>query len=355
MRKMKQSIVENKSVFVGLEDSKRKWKLCVRSDGMVAHDTSMPTKYDELKAFFNNRLPGCRIRVMYEAGFQGFWLHDRLEEDGIDCAVIPPHLVTEPKVNRVKTDKADARRLAKVLEHHDYRSECFVPDRERREDRQISRTLDRVNKDVKVYRNNIQSLISFHGIATGLPDTKWNKEQFRSLRELPLDEALQTSLKILLDILGKLWEVQIELRQRLVALTKKARYAQTYKIIRSLPGIGWYTAIRLVLELGEDLSRFASGKCIAAFFGLTGRENSTGETVRRGGITLMGNGMMRSWLVEAAWTAIRKDPALLDKYRRVANSSSKKKKAIVAVARILAVRMRACVLSGTPYVLGTIQ
>jgi hypothetical protein len=62
-------------------------------------------------------------------------------EDGIDCVGIPPHLVTEPKVNRVKTDKRDANRLALVLENHDFKDACHVPDKERREDRQISRTL----------------------------------------------------------------------------------------------------------------------------------------------------------------------------------------------------------------------
>ncbi len=58
----------------------------------------------------------CTTSVMYEAGFKGLNLYDRLTEDGIDCVVIPPHLVTEPKVNKIKTDKRDARRLALVLE-----------------------------------------------------------------------------------------------------------------------------------------------------------------------------------------------------------------------------------------------
>ena len=54
---------------------------------------------------------------MYEAGFQGFWLHDLLEKDGIDCIVTPPNKVVQEKDNRVKTDKVDARRLAKNLEN----------------------------------------------------------------------------------------------------------------------------------------------------------------------------------------------------------------------------------------------
>jgi hypothetical protein len=55
--------------------------------------------------------------------------------------VVPAHLVTEPKVNKVKRDKRDAKRLAFILEDHDFKSSCPVPGKERREDRQISCTL----------------------------------------------------------------------------------------------------------------------------------------------------------------------------------------------------------------------
>ena len=63
-----------------------------------------------------NRYQECEIKVMYEAGFQGFWLHDLLEEDGIDCCVTPANKVTWAKDDRVKTDKRDARRLAQSSE-----------------------------------------------------------------------------------------------------------------------------------------------------------------------------------------------------------------------------------------------
>ena len=82
----------------------------------------------------------------------------------------------------------------------------------------------------------------------------------------------------------------------------------------SLPGIGWFTAIRLVLEFGEDLSHFSTGKKIASFVGLTCSEHSTGETERKGRITGMGSGFIRSTLVENSWMAIRKDPVLLAKF-----------------------------------------
>jgi transposase len=100
-----------------------------------------------LQHYLKQRFPECTIALAYEAGFGGFWLHDALEADGVRCEVLPPNRVTQQKDNRVKTDKIDARRLAKVLESEDCRS-CDVPDQERREDRQISRTLIAVQKDL---------------------------------------------------------------------------------------------------------------------------------------------------------------------------------------------------------------
>jgi transposase len=347
-------VVKGKEVFVGLEDSKTTWKIAVRCEKMLVHQTAMEAKYPVLKQYLHNKFPGCSIHLMYEAGFKGFTLHDQLTADGFHCVVVPPHLVTEPKVNRVKTDKRDAKRLALVLENNDVPSVCNVPDMERREDRQINRTLIAVKKDIIRTRNRIRKFLDFHGIAVHFADKdKWGRKEFMALGGLLLSEPLKISLNILLALLEQLWTHQTTLRKYLRQLCRKERYKKTFEIARSIPGIGWYTAIRLIMELGEDLTRFASGKRIAAFVGLTPGEHSTGQTTRKGRITGMGSGFIRTTLIENSWAAIRKDPVLLGKFRKVWNGTGNRKKAIVAVARMLIVRLRACVISGTPYVTGT--
>ena len=120
MKKMINYTAKDKEIFVGLEDSKLTWKLCIRSEGIVIQETSMPARYEVLKAYFRNGYPGCKIKVIYEAGFKGFTLHDRLVSDGIECVVTPPHTVTQEKDSRVKCDKIDARRLAINLENGDW-------------------------------------------------------------------------------------------------------------------------------------------------------------------------------------------------------------------------------------------
>ena len=127
MRKMQNFILNGKQIFVGIEDSKSTWKICVRYNGMEVAYTSMPTKYAALLAYFKNSFPGCKIHCIYEAGFKGFGLHDRLTEDGIECTVIPPLLVTEPKVylgrcqilhySSISTDQQNFRTLLSTLEN----------------------------------------------------------------------------------------------------------------------------------------------------------------------------------------------------------------------------------------------
>ena len=359
MRKMQEFVVKDKKVFVGLEDSKKTWKLCVRCDNMIVHQTSMPAVYSNLRSYLKGRYPGCEIQVMYEAGFSGFWLHDLLEADKIDCVVTPPSKVTQEKVNKVKTDKIDARRLAKNLENGDYIS-CHVPDRELREDRQISRTLDQIQKDIKATKNRIRKFLDFHGLNDGFPAGAWKDSYYKQLYHLKLSDSLQVSLDCYLHHLKELEQLRAKLMKELQALCKKARYCKSVRIKKSSPGVGWLSAIRFTLEWG-NMTRFSNGKKrtrppgMASFTGLTSSEYSTGEKVRRGRITGQSSKQVRVWLIQCAWRAIKKDPVLLGKFRSVWKNSGSKKKAIVAVARKLAVRMWAIELAGQTYCVGVVK
>lgn len=353
MRKMQSFVVKDKSVYIGLEDSKRTWKLCVRCAGMIVDEVSMPAEYSNLRSYLRGGYPGCRIRLIYEAGFQGFWLHDLLKKDGMDCVVTPPNKVTQEKDNRVKTDKIDARRLAKILETNDF-SSCWVPDRELREDRQLSRTLSQMQRLVVSTKNRIRKLLDFHGLNGARPSGRWCDEWYRKLEELQLHGPLQTCLEIYLHLLSELQGLEKRLLGELRHLTQKDRYHDGVVVKQSCPGVGWLSAIRFTLEWG-DCSRFGSNKQLGSWLGLTASEYSSGERTCRGRITRQGRGQVRAWLVESAWVAIRKDPVLLDKFRRVWGNSGSKKKAIVAVARKLAGRIRALELQGETYEIGVIK
>lgn len=353
MRKMQEYIVKGKQIFVGLEDSKRTWKLCVRCDDMIIHETSMPAEYPILQTYLTRRYPDCRIAVMYEAGFAGFTLYDRLTAEGIDCVVTPPHTVTQAKVSRMKTDTGDARRLSRNREHHDFKR-CWVPDQELRQDRQLGRTLDQLTKEQIRVKNRIRRLLDFHGLNATLPAGCWTDARYRLLETMSWPPALQLPLTLLLEQLATL---QTQARRTLLALrdvSRKPRYHAAVLAKQSCVGVGWQSAIRLTLEWGP-MSRFISRTGFSAFTGLTPSEYSTGEVIRRGRITGASRKPVRKLLIQCAWRAYNRDPVLLAKFQAVYAHSGSKKKAIVAVARKLALRMRACELSAQPYTVGVVE
>jgi transposase len=186
----------------------------------------MPAEYEGLRRYLLHRYPKCTVAVAYEAGFGGFWLHDALEGDGIRCEVVPPNKVTQEKDARVKNDKVDARRLAKVLENDDYKS-CHVPDVELRQDRQISRCLVAIQKDLTRVQARIKQLFLWHHLSDVMGE-HWRATAVAALRRIELPAPLRLSLDIYLQELETLLDCRRQLRRQLLELSHKPRYCAGY-------------------------------------------------------------------------------------------------------------------------------
>lgn len=355
MKKMISYKVKSKKVFVGIDVSKRKYCLNVRSENMMIEQLNLPADYEVLGNYLKNNYPECDISLIYEAGFSGFGLHDYLSDLGMTCIVTPPTSVLEEKVEKKKCDKHDASRLAKNLEKGYYKA-CDVPDKERREDRIITRYLEQLQADMTREKNRIRRLFDFYDLNGKNTSERWFTSDWRRARELsqregPVGECLRMHFEHL-DLLLKL---KREARKKLFAIGKKERYRNAAEILSGMPGVGLFSAIRLVLEWGEDWSRFTTAAKIASYSGLISSEYSTGDNVHRGHITGQSRGVIRVLLIQCAWVAIRKDPVLREKYQRVWKNSGSSKKAIVAVARKMVIRMRAVMLSGKKYEIGLVE
>lgn len=354
MKKIRQYILKSKEIYIGLEDSKKTWKICARSGRTVVNETSLPAEYENLRNYLRNKFPECRIRVMYEAGFRGFELHDKLVADGYSCVVTPPHLVTQEKCNRQKNDRNDCRRLAKNLENQDYR-ECHVPSRADREDRHLSRFQSQLQRDITRVCNRIRKTIEFHGLERHFPVGAWSITQYREAEKTMLGLSIGDSLRFVFSTLfAELRFLRMQkaaVVKRLRAMAKLPKYCKQVELLSSAPGIGVMTAIRLILEWG-DVKRFGSKEKFANFTGLIPSDYSSGEEIHKGHITKQGSRAVRAWLIECAWHAIKYDPILLEKYQAIVSRCGSAKKAIVAVAHKLAIRLRAVLISGQPYQVG---
>ena len=258
VKEYKKEILKNQEIFVGLEDSKKSWKLCIRSLGLIVKETSMPADYQALKNFFNNQFPDCSIKLIYEAGFSGFNLHDQLKTDGWGCVVTPSHRVTQEKCSPQKNDRIDSRRLARVLETGDYHS-CFIPEKQLREDRQISRLYEQNQRDIRQTCNRFRRLLEFHGLDRNFKPGRWTPnnyvEAWGKCRKMGLSKELMFAIEEIEDKLKYLWGKKKRYLEYLSELSRKERYEENFKLLLSVPGIGKLTAIRFLLELNE-IDRF---------------------------------------------------------------------------------------------------
>jgi transposase len=105
---------EGNAVFVGVDLHRFKWHVTVRTEDQELFSGTLPGQWEALRRVLD-RYRGNSIQVVYEAGYFGFWLHDRVVAYGADCIVTPPSLLPQEYGNRVKTDRRDSRKLAHLL------------------------------------------------------------------------------------------------------------------------------------------------------------------------------------------------------------------------------------------------
>ena len=161
---------------------------------------------------------------------------------------------------------------------------------------------------------------------------------------------MKVSFQSLLVLYEYLTDQVMAINRKVLELSRIEKYRKRVGLLRSVPGIGILIAMEILVEI-QDLTRFKRAEELASYIGLTPSEFSTGERVRQGRITRCGNKRVRTSLVEASWILIQKDGGLRKKYDRLKQWKGAKR-AIIAVARHLIIRIRRILLNQEPYVLG---
>jgi transposase len=155
---------------------------------------------------------------------------------------------------------------------------------------------------------------------------------------------------------GELWE-ELELLDQLSASLKRiekkldtlAEADARVGLLETVPGVGRRLAEMLVAVI-DDPHRFGCAKQVGSYVGLTPRQYQSGESDRQGRISGQGHRQLRALLVEVSWLGLHHNPWMRDVYERVRSGSrSRKKIAIVAVARRLLIRCWAMLRDGEPW------
>ncbi len=338
----------NKPVHIGIDVHKSKYSLTAVCDRQVVKQATVRANPVEVAKYLKSHFcAASQIATVYEAGFAGFGLHRRLVAEGIDSIIVNPASITVAANDKVKTDKRDSAKMARDLADKRLHG-IHIPTEDDEQERLLPRTRTQIVEHRATLSRQIKAKLHLFGHIA--PDEK-RMLSHRYLRELearPMPEMLKVCLRLLFDQWRFCTRQLFEVRKLLRA--QACRQTHLERIYRSVPGVGETSARILATELG-DLSRFPNERAVASFTGLTPAEYSSGDRVRRGCISRQGSARIRQTLVEVAWRAITKDPALNAIFERIAQRRGKKR-AIVAIARRLIVRARSCFLHNTTYEIG---
>jgi transposase len=338
-----------KIIYVGIDVHKRTYSVTVICEGLIVKRDTIAASPAGLVAYLQRCFPGTRIRSAYEAGFSGFVLHRVLVQSGVENIVVNPASIEVAANDMVKTDQRDSRKLAEQLCAGRLRA-IYVPEPQQELRRQLTRTREQIVRQRARLAHQIKSKLHYFGLLGDVvPDRVITDRSLKELEGMNLSEELAYALRLLIAQWRLLTLQLAELRQRFRGQARSD--AALERIYRSAPGIGPVGARTLANEIGNPAQRFHNERELFKFTGLTPTEHSSGESVRRGHISRQGAARLRHVLIEAAWRAVILDPALGISFERLATRCGKKR-AIVAMARKLIGRVRACFNAGTLYECG---
>ena len=299
--------VEDESGAVG--KPKRLW--CRHPDAIVKH-------FRALEPF----------RAVIEASCSYRWLYDLLSPLG-EVVLAHPYRLRAIVAARAKTDKLDAALLAKLL-RADLIPQAYVPPEPIQQLRDVTRGRARLTWLATQAKNQVQTLLRARNIHPSVK-TLFSKAGRKWLNELDLGPAGNVARD---ELLHRLDHFTRELQAMDAELERQAAAFPEIEALTGLHGIGDYSALLIVAEIGEP-DRFAKAKQVGAYAGLTARVNQSGSHCYHGHITKQGSRWLRWILVQAAMKIVGKDQKLNNFYTRIRKRSGRNV-ARVAVARKLA-------------------
>ena len=298
------------------------------------------------------------VRCVYEAGVNGYYLQRFLSKQGVSCDVAAPSLTPRRSGKRVKTDKLDAKALARLYRAGELT--CItIPLSEQESLRDLIRAREDALEDQQRARHRLARFLMRRGLR--YPDGKnWSLRHIKWIKSLRFEDGRD---QMVLEQYRLALEEQTErlnnFQAKIEEVATQPLYQKHVSYLMALKGIRVLTAITIIAE-ALDLRRFPDAPAFMAATGVVPSENSSGEKERRGSITKTGNSHIRRVMIESSWhyqhssvagktlkkrreglpaevleIARKCDKRLNQKFRRMVNRGKDRRKAAVAVSREL--------------------
>jgi transposase len=245
---------------------------------------------------------GHRLAVAYEAGPTGYALHRQVSAMGIDCIVVAPSLIPVRPGDRIKTDRRDAAKLARLLRSGDLVA-VWVPDQAGEALRDLVRARDDAKADQLRARHRLSKFLLRRAVHPPTGVRAWSRAHEAWLNRVGFDQAAdQVVFEDYRSVAGAASERVKRLEAALVRTAGEGPQAELIRALQGIRGIGFLSAATIAAEAG-DLRRFPTARQFMAYVGLVPSEWSSGPSRHRGRITKTGNRLIRHVLGQAAHNA----------------------------------------------------
>lgn len=287
-----------------------------RDDGKIVREAKLKKEADLILKFLN----GTNAAVVMESGYNHQFLYDLLKENHYDVKVAHPLMVKAIAYAKVKTDKVDARTLADLL-RMDMVPECYIPDREIRDIRDLARRRHYFVTIRTMFKNKIHAELSKRWIDYGSDLFSHDgKERLRSLKLAAVDDCLDS-----IEFLDR------KIRQLDIQIQKLAADDRYAKHLITIPGIGYYAALLISGEIA-DINRFPDSEHLCSYAKLIPGIRQSGD-IQYQRTDVKGSEMLNWILVQCTHVHVRHcDSSITRHYNRI-KARKGSKIAIMAAAR----------------------
>lgn len=338
------------TIYVGIDVHANSWNVSLYCDQQYLKTFNQPPSTKALHSFLFESYPGALYKCAYESGFCGYWIQRSLQNFNIDCVVVNAADIPQTdKGIKSKTDKNDSKRIAQGLQAG-LLEPIYIPDDDLEADRLLVRCNERFNADLTRAKNRIKSFLYQLGIRLpeNFANSNWSNQFIQWLDQLKLNNGSATiALRHQVAMVKSIRIQKLAVLRDIRNLLKKDRYEAIANRLMTTPGVGPLTAAALVTEI-HDIRRFSTFKQLNSFVGFYPSQFSSGENIHHGKLTTRKHRRLRTLLVEAAWMAIRSDPAMTKAYADLKKRIGPKR-AIVRIARKLLSKIRAVWITNTEY------
>ena len=335
-------------IFIGMDIHKKSWSVHFRTDLFDHKGFSMPPDAEKLFDYVSLHFAGHEVSLTYEAGCCGFSAARYFLNVGWQVKVVNPSDV--PRMDKQlyrKTDKLDSRNLCKQLQQ-DQLHGIHIPGESEEQLRSLLRQRNQVVKLLRKSKSHIKSLLLFHGIVVPeeYDNPNWSNDFLQWLKGVSWSSSTGKScIDSKLRILELLHSEYLHTSNELRAYCRKY-HKKDYYLLKSIPGIGGLLSAAILAELG-DIRRFNNEREFSNCIGLVPGIHQSSETQSNMGITPRCKSLLRSYLIESSWIAIRYDPEIQAYYRKHVGKNPKN--VIVKVAHKMCRRILSVIKNETPY------